>query len=187
MINSLWPSDAIWSHTMLILVLVMACNLTAPSHYLIQYCLFISDAMWHMSIVMKTVKTRVPWYENWWFNITTLCPRRQWVKNFPWVIEQFYNGHDLLLKQLCASHDAMIKWRPYFIIIFSIFTQASQTCYGVFRCKGMGPKAQGHIHVYSWGLFRPQFNTQNSFSFHYIDVSNHRHLNRLLNCLFRRR
>ena len=93
-------------------------------------------------------------------------------KNFPWVIEQFYNGHALLLKQLCASHDAMIKWRPYFIIIFSIFTQAFHACYGVFRCKGMGPKAQGHIHVYTWGLFRQQFFTQNSFSFHYIDVSN---------------
>ena len=37
LINSLWPSEAIWPHkTWSTLVQVLACCLTAPSHYLIQ-------------------------------------------------------------------------------------------------------------------------------------------------------
>ena len=45
--NSSWPSDAIWCHrTWSTWVQVMACCLTAPSHYLNQ-CWLINGVMWH--------------------------------------------------------------------------------------------------------------------------------------------
>ena len=48
--NSLWPGDAIWRHrTRSTLVQIMACCLTAPSHYLNQCWLIISEVPWHSS------------------------------------------------------------------------------------------------------------------------------------------
>ena len=45
--NSLWPSDAIWPHRSgWTLAQVMACCLTAPSHYLSQCWLIISKVLW---------------------------------------------------------------------------------------------------------------------------------------------
>ena len=47
---SLWPSDTIWrQRTGLTLVQVMACCLTATSHYLNQCWLIISKVQWHSS------------------------------------------------------------------------------------------------------------------------------------------
>ena len=47
-INSLWPSDVIWQQgTRSTLAQVMACCLTAPSHYLNQCWLMISEVLWH--------------------------------------------------------------------------------------------------------------------------------------------
>ena len=47
-VNSLRPSDAIWRHrTMSTLAQVMACCLTAPSHYLNQCWLIISKVHWY--------------------------------------------------------------------------------------------------------------------------------------------
>ena len=49
-INSLWPSDAIWRHRSgSTLAQVMACYLTAPSHYLNQCWLIISKIQCHSS------------------------------------------------------------------------------------------------------------------------------------------
>ena len=49
-INSLWPSDNIWRHKSgSILAQVIACCLTAPSHYLNQCWLIISNVKWHSS------------------------------------------------------------------------------------------------------------------------------------------
>ena len=49
-VNSLWPSDTIWRHKSgSILDQVMACCLTAPSHYLNQCWLIISKVQWHSS------------------------------------------------------------------------------------------------------------------------------------------
>ena len=46
--NSLWPSDTIWrQRSGSILDKVMACCLTAPSHYLNQCWLIISEVQWH--------------------------------------------------------------------------------------------------------------------------------------------
>ena len=47
-VNSLWPSDAIWRQRPgSTLAQVMACCLTAPSHYLNQCWLIISEVQWH--------------------------------------------------------------------------------------------------------------------------------------------
>ena len=49
-LNSSWPSDAIWrQRSGSTLVQVMACRLTAPSHYLNQFWLIISKVQWHSS------------------------------------------------------------------------------------------------------------------------------------------
>ena len=49
-LNSLWPSDAIWRHRSgSTLAQVMACCLTAPSHYLNQCWLVIIKGQWHSS------------------------------------------------------------------------------------------------------------------------------------------
>ena len=48
--NSLWPSDTIWRHESgSTLAQVMACCLTAPSHYLNQSWLIISKVQWQSS------------------------------------------------------------------------------------------------------------------------------------------
>ena len=47
MVNSLWPNDAIWQHrSRSTLAQVMACCLTAPSHYLNQRWLIITKVQW---------------------------------------------------------------------------------------------------------------------------------------------
>ena len=49
-VNSLWPSYIIWRHgSRSTLAQVMACCLTAPSHYLNQCWLMISEVLWHSS------------------------------------------------------------------------------------------------------------------------------------------
>ena len=48
LVDSLWPSDTIWRlRSGSTLIQVMACCLTAPSHYLNQCWLIISKAQWH--------------------------------------------------------------------------------------------------------------------------------------------
>ena len=47
-VHSLWPNDAIWQlKSGLTLAQVVACCLTAPSHYLNQYWLLIREVLWH--------------------------------------------------------------------------------------------------------------------------------------------
>ena len=47
-LNSLWPSDVIWrQESRSTLAQVMACCLTAPSHYLNRCWLMISEVLWH--------------------------------------------------------------------------------------------------------------------------------------------
>ena len=50
LVSSLWPNDAIWrDRSWSTLAQVMACCLTAPSHYLNQCWLIISKVQWHSS------------------------------------------------------------------------------------------------------------------------------------------
>ena len=58
MINSLWPSDAIWrQRSGSTLTQVMAYCLTAPSHYLNQCWLIISKVQWYLSVGTFTTDT----------------------------------------------------------------------------------------------------------------------------------
>ena len=58
-INSLWPSDAIWRQgSRLTLVQVMACCLTAPSHYLNQCWLIITKVQWCSSEAVSLKKSQ---------------------------------------------------------------------------------------------------------------------------------
>ena len=83
-VNSLWPSDAIWRHSIgSPLAQVMACCLIAPSHYVNQCWLIISKVKWHSyeSIIIRRSEDTSHWnkIENCIFKITTRSPRDQWV------------------------------------------------------------------------------------------------------------
>ena len=78
----MWPIDAIWWHkTGSILVQLMACCLTAPSHYLNQSWLLIHSVVFHRAVSHEMLIIVFPWYdfENYKFEITTTPPKVQWV------------------------------------------------------------------------------------------------------------
>ena len=66
--DSLWPSDAIWSHRFKsTLARVMACCLTAPSHYLYQCWLLFSKVQslqWHLCVGKLTRETSAIIHQN---------------------------------------------------------------------------------------------------------------------------
>ena len=83
--NSLWPNDTIWWHTYgSTLAQVMACCLTAPSHYLNQCWLHISDILWHSPESNFTISAPASMlyseYENHTFKVTATSCKDQWVK-----------------------------------------------------------------------------------------------------------
>ena len=84
-VNSLGPSDTIWRwRSWSILVQVMACCLTAPSHYLNQCWLIISKVLWHSSedIIIRWFEdsNQESEIENHIFKITLRSPKSQWIK-----------------------------------------------------------------------------------------------------------
>ena len=84
--NSLWPSDAIWREgSGSTLVQVMACCLTAPSHYLNQCRLMISEVLWHSPDSNFTENTQdiYHWneFESYYFETVITSPRGQWVNS----------------------------------------------------------------------------------------------------------
>ena len=85
-LNSLGSSDAIWRpKTWSTLAQVMACCLTAPSHYLNQWWLIISKVQWHSSEGNFTAGISVinhcNWLEKYSPKISLKSPRPQWVKS----------------------------------------------------------------------------------------------------------
>ena len=72
-----------WNRSGSTLAQVMACCLTAPSHYLNQCWLNISVALWHSAEndFTRNAQDIYPWYqfENYWFKTSTTSPRGQWV------------------------------------------------------------------------------------------------------------
>ena len=83
--NSLWPSDTISRHKSgSTLAQVMACCLTAPSHYLNQCWLTISNVQWHPSLsnFTRDASAISHWnqLENYLPIILFKSPRGQWVK-----------------------------------------------------------------------------------------------------------
>ena len=83
-INSLWPSDAIWRHISgSTLIQVMACCLTAPSHYLNQCWVIISTDQW---LYLRATSQEIPQpsVTKISFNkISFKSPRGQWVNFDP--------------------------------------------------------------------------------------------------------
>ena len=91
-VNFLCPSDAIWRHRSgSTLARVMACCLMAPSHYLNQCWLIISQVLWHLPEDNFTQNTQYihPWYEfeNHKFKEIATSPRGQWVNAKEWALE----------------------------------------------------------------------------------------------------
>ena len=88
-LNSLWPSDAICrQRSGSTLAQVMAWCLTAPSHYLNQCWLIISEVQWHSYLGNFTRDTSTINHQNQFQNyiskISFKFPRGQWVKQWWW-------------------------------------------------------------------------------------------------------
>ena len=86
MLTHLLPGDAMsWQRSWSTLVKVMACCLMAPSHYLNQCWLLISEVLWlspennFTSCVPATIQHHA--HDNYMFNIAATFPRRQWVNH----------------------------------------------------------------------------------------------------------
>ena len=84
---SFGPSDAIWrGRSWSTMVQVMACCLTAPSHYLNQCWLIIGTVLWHSSediFIRRCEDTnQLNKIENCIFKITLRSPRGQWVQGW---------------------------------------------------------------------------------------------------------
>ena len=84
-INTLWPSDTIWrQRSGSTLAQVMACCLTAPSHYLDQSWLIICEVQWHsyQFNFTRDASTINHWnpFVNYISKISYKFPRGQWVK-----------------------------------------------------------------------------------------------------------
>ena len=84
LVNSLWPSNAIRrQRSGSTLAEVMACCLTAPSHYLNQCWLIIIEVQWNSypGNFARDASTLNHWkmFENYMFKNSFKFPRRQWV------------------------------------------------------------------------------------------------------------
>ena len=72
-LDSLWPSDAMWRH-MSILAQVMACCLSALSHWLSKCWCFISAVLWYSPGGNSTGNAQD-------INHHNMSPRGQWINN----------------------------------------------------------------------------------------------------------
>ena len=98
-LNSLWPSDTIWQQRSgSTLAQVMACCLTAPSHYLNQCWLIISKVQWHSSECSFTKDTSTISHWNYLEN---------YLSNF---FSNLQGANELTHKRICIwnSTDAFI-------------------------------------------------------------------------------
>ena len=77
----MWLVDTIWCHRSgSTLAQVMACFLTAPSHFLNQYWLIVSKVLWHSTGQFHRKGSRYLYgFENYQFKITAVSPGEQWV------------------------------------------------------------------------------------------------------------
>ena len=85
--NSMWPGDTIWRRRSgSTLVQVMACCLTAPSHYLNQCWLIINEVQWQSPKGNHNVHKRylghqkLNYLEIYLYKISLWSPRGEWVK-----------------------------------------------------------------------------------------------------------
>ena len=115
-LNSLWPSDAIWQHRSgSTLAQVMACCLTAPSHYLNQCSLIISEGSRHLHEANFTGNAHdiYPWYEfeNYQIKTTAISPRGQWVKEDILIsLINIMAADDMVTLEARASAVMILTW-----------------------------------------------------------------------------
>ena len=135
---SLGPSDAIWRcRSGSTLAHVMACCLTAPSHYLNQCWLIISKVHWHSyegNLTLDVLAINHYYYlENHLSKFSFKSPRGQWVK---------------LGTQGAKTSVTIVLY----LIVHSI-------CLYVSKCKlhtsTNSPSAKMHILLNSWNVCRP--------------------------------
>ena len=91
----------------------MACCLTAPSHYLIQYWLLISELLWHSfeSNFTASAQAAILYskFENNTFQIIATCPRGQWVKNLSLFSLSFIH-HSWDMRKAFSVHGSTAAW-----------------------------------------------------------------------------
>ena len=128
MSNPLWPSDAIWrQRTGSTSAQVMACCLMAPSHYLNQCWLIISEVQWHSYSGNYTrdasTTNHYILFENYTFKISFNFPRGQWVNPFKShsivmvIMNVFWGSYGhlhssryLIRKIMILRHCCCVKW-----------------------------------------------------------------------------
>ena len=94
-VNSLWPSDTIWQQRSgSTMAQVMACCLTALSHYLNQFRLIMNEDLWQSpdSIFTRGTPAIYWWYqlENRLSKISFKSPRGQWISDFLLTVSTEY-------------------------------------------------------------------------------------------------
>ena len=100
-VNSLWPSGTIWRHRSgSTLTQVMALCLMAPSHYLNQRWLLISDIWWHSpkSKFTAIAQAIILQYEliNYSFKSTAKSPMSQWVQHKERLVTEHTKSPELI-------------------------------------------------------------------------------------------
>ena len=109
---TLWPSDTIWrQRSGSILAQVMACCLTAPSHYLNQCWLIISEVQWHSYKDNFTYASTINhWnlFQNCKSRISFKFPRGQWVNDMP-VSAQIMAWHQTCLSAPMIQLNTLLK------------------------------------------------------------------------------
>ena len=123
LINQLWPSDAIGGHkTGSMFVEVMACCLTAPSHYLNQCCLHVEEVMWHSP---QSNFMGVQWVWKYTFRIDNVAYARGQRVNWSyyisvwtgtlgwlWIVSLFTYMYEWLLKSLMKFVGTLLHQIP---------------------------------------------------------------------------
>ena len=104
------PTDAIWRlRSWSTLVQVMACCLTAPSHYLNRFWLIISKVLWHSyeDIIIRRFEytNQYSKIRDYIFKTTWRSLRGQWVNHcFSGGLFRWYNQNKTKHKTVCVCH-----------------------------------------------------------------------------------
>ena len=111
-VNSLWPSNTIWRHRSgSTLAEIMACCLTAPSHYLNQCWCLINEVVWHSSeSSFRAIAQAVILYnefENHTFEISAISPKGEGLT---------HSGAELIENLSRVSSNNMSTWCWWFTV-----------------------------------------------------------------------
>ena len=151
MVNSLRPSDAIWRQwSWTTLAQVMACCLTAPSHYLNQCWLIIRGVLWHTSEssfagIAQGIDSGYEFEKDILKNIFK-SPRGQWVKCCGWLMH------------MCVS-ELVHHWFRWWLIAYSVPSHyRSQYWYivdwkSIWKCRLQKCHVQTILTYFKWNFF----------------------------------